>query len=90
MQAPSKPSTPFGQMAAYYLEMEPALFKSAIESQFKKLKDEQTNQQAAEEEAQKSTAEESMDLTISGLNIRVRQMRDSERRATVRSAFIAE
>lgn len=73
-------------MAAYYLEMEPALFKSAIEDQFQRIKDE-INKQEVEE--QKPVAEDSMDLTISGLNNRVQQMRDSERRATVRSDYVS-
>lgn len=69
-------------MAAYYLEMEPALFKSAIEDQFQRIKDEIGKQQAEE---QKPVAEDAMDLNMSGLNTRVQQMRDSERRATVRA-----
>lgn len=71
-------------MLAYYLEMEPALFKSAIEDQFERIRQEKEKREKAADEAQTSTAEDSVDLALSGLNTRVQEMRDSERRATVR------
>lgn len=64
--------------------MEPELFKSAIESQFQRLKQEKDNHDAAETSPADSAPEDSMDLTISGLNTRVKQLREAERRATVR------
>ena len=39
LQAPSKPKSPTGEMAAYYLQMQPHLFKEAVESAFQRIKE---------------------------------------------------
>jgi hypothetical protein len=95
VQAPSKPATPFGQMMAYYLEMQPDLFKTAIEDQFLRLQSEKQaredlEQKAREEEEQqqsdsegKAPDAESTGITLSGLTNRIQEVRDAERRATV-------
>lgn len=36
-QAPAQPKTAHGEMLAYYLKMEPQLFKAAIDEQFQRL-----------------------------------------------------
>ena len=85
MQAPSKPSTPYGEMMAYYLEMEPSLFDSAVESQFAKLKEERERRDRGSdtEGDAAAPASESTDLVLSGLQDRIQKVAEKERRATV-------
>lgn len=39
-QTPAKPKTAYGEMLSYYLRMEPQLFKTAVEDQLHRLKEE--------------------------------------------------
>lgn len=89
LQAPSKPSTPYGQMMAYYLKMEPRLFDDAVSSQFEKIKQEREHAQPSDEEPASSSEEssdskpESGGLVLSGLNERIQAVAERERQATV-------
>jgi hypothetical protein len=51
-QAPAKPKTPYGEMLQYYLKMQPQLFKSAVEQQLLRLRDERDAKDAATAAAQ--------------------------------------
>jgi hypothetical protein len=84
VQAPSKPSTPYGKMLAYYLQMEPRLFESAVHDQFMKLKEER-EQRSSQESGNESSGElsTSTDLTLSSLSSRIQEVQEKERRATV-------
>lgn len=88
MQAPSKPATPFGQMLGYILEKQPELFKSAIEDQFLRLKDEKDarerqQQEQSSSEATEATESKSTGLVLTGLSDRIQEVKDAENRATV-------
>lgn len=50
-QAPAKPKTAYGEMLAYYLKMEPQLFKTAVEDRLRKIHEEKMAKEAAEKEA---------------------------------------
>jgi hypothetical protein len=82
MQAPSKPGTPYGQMMAYYLEMEPTLFSSAVEDQFGKLQA-QKEARLADAEGGDAAAEQSTDLSLSKLSKRIKEVEENQRQATV-------
>ena len=85
LQAPSAPNTPYGEMMAYYLKMEPSLFESAVDTQFNKImeqRDESKTSTTADESAQQP-ATESTDLVLSGLQSRVQDLAAKERQATV-------
>ena len=60
MQAPSKPSSPVGELAAYYLKMQPHLFQSTVEDAFEKLK-----QQKDSEGEPGGSSTKSVDLVLS-------------------------
>lgn len=66
LQAPAQPKTPYGQMLQYYLKMEPALFKTAVEDQLARLRDDKEAKER-EKEAQKDVQPNtsSVDLTLS-------------------------
>lgn len=91
MQAPSKPSTPFGKMLAYYLQMEPRLFETAVNDQFEQLKSQRERREAGEASASEAEASASEaeapssegNLTLSGLSSRIQEVQEKERRATV-------
>ncbi|KAI3427925.1 hypothetical protein D9Q98_006317 [Chlorella vulgaris] len=58
--APSKPKTPTGEMAAYYLEMQPHLFQDAVQTAFSRIKEQREAEAAAaqaQEEADKKAKE---------------------------------
>lgn len=46
-QAPVKMETPLGAMMEYYLKMEPHLFKSTVEEQLQRIRDERDTEAAA-------------------------------------------
>lgn len=88
VQAPSKPVTPFGEMLAYYLEMEPELFESAVEDQFKRIKQQrdeaiEASETESESEGTPVGASQSTDITLSGLSERIQAVEERERQATV-------
>jgi hypothetical protein len=72
-------------MLAYYLEMEPGLFESAVESQFERIKEERDAVQAStsDSDAAEMAKSESTDITLSSLNERIQLVVEQERRATV-------
>lgn len=49
LQAPAQPKTPYGEMLQYYLRMEPHLFRTAVDSELAKLRDEKRERRAKEE-----------------------------------------
>lgn len=79
--APSTPKTPYGEMMAYYLKMEPGLFRAAVEGQFQRLKQEREQAQASSSEAESEAGAES--LALSSLSARIEEVKVAERRATV-------
>lgn len=79
-------------MIGYILEKQPELFKSAIEDQFLRLKnDKEARHKQQEEESSAAPSEAgseapsttSTDLTLSGLSDRILEVKDAESRATV-------
>lgn len=54
LQAPAKPKTPYGEMLQYYLKMEPTLFKSAVEDQLERLKEEKDKKEQARAQAEQN------------------------------------
>lgn len=49
-QAPAKPRTPYGQMLEYMLKSEsPTLFKSAVDDQWRRLKEEKDAKEAQQQ-----------------------------------------
>jgi hypothetical protein len=83
LQAPSKPSTPYGKMLAYYLQMEPRLFESAVHDQFTRLKEERDRQKSESGNQSSGELSTSTDLTLSSLSSRIQEVQEKERRATV-------
>lgn len=76
--APSAPRSPVGELAAYYLQMQPHLFEDAVDSQFKMLQEAREAQQQQQQQEDGSTtnaALSSMDLT---LNKRMAEVRRAE------------
>lgn len=59
---PSKPTSPVGEMAAYYLEMQPHLFRPTVENEFQKLKE---MKEKIEKEGGEGSSADSMDLVLS-------------------------
>lgn len=80
--APVEPRTPFGEMLTYYLKMEPQLFKSAVEDQLDRLKEE-VEAQKAKEEAAKKLQDETTDKSELILYQRMEEMRRRELKATL-------
>ncbi|GAX74028.1 hypothetical protein CEUSTIGMA_g1478.t1 [Chlamydomonas eustigma] len=77
--APAKPKTAYGEMLAYYLRMEPQLFKAAVEDQLQRLK-----QEKEEKEKQK------LQLTDSSKRQDSAEIILSRRMDEVRAAEVAE
>lgn len=63
MQVPSKPTSPVGELAAYYLEMQPHLFQTTVENEFEKLKEMKEKQQ--DNPLETDGDPDSMDLVLS-------------------------
>lgn len=76
MQAPASPQTPYGEMMAYYLTMEPALFEEAVTGQFKRLHGEKEMSDEQREAAQADPK----GLALSSLDNRINEVRLTERR----------
>lgn len=74
--APSKPTSPLGQMAAYLLEMKPHLFKEAVANEFSKL-------QAAREAEQAAAPDVRAEVTDLVLSRRMAEVRLSEQRHSI-------
>jgi hypothetical protein len=70
-------------MLAYYLEMEPTLFASAVEDQFKRLQEEKEARLAAQEAAESGSDSSSTDIALSSLTARIEAVKESEARANV-------
>lgn len=60
---PSKPTSPVGELAAYYLEMQPHLFQTTVENEFEKLQEMKKKQQDSLAETDGDPG--SMDLVLS-------------------------
>ncbi|KAH7616359.1 hypothetical protein Ndes2526B_g08489 [Nannochloris sp. 'desiccata'] len=79
--APSKLNSPVGEMAAYYLEMQPHLFRAAVESEFQRIKE--TREAAADAAASSSSSDseasssEPLDLVLSKRMEEVRRMEEA-------------
>mmetsp|Transcript_10708 Transcript_10708/g.29737 ORF Transcript_10708/g.29737 Transcript_10708/m.29737 type:complete len:394 (-) Transcript_10708:262-1443(-) len=69
--SPSKPSSPLGEMAVYYLSKEPHLFEETVDGAFRKLKE----QREAAAAANSSQDAESVDLVLSK---RIQEVKDKE------------
>ncbi|GLI59000.1 hypothetical protein VaNZ11_000823 [Volvox africanus] len=76
--APAQPKTPYGEMLQYYLRMEPHLFKTAVDTQLAKLRDEKLRRREKEEELSASS-----DGTELALYRRMEEVREGEVRATL-------
>ena len=50
VQAPSKPKSPTGEMAAYYLQMQPHLFREAVAGAFSAIRDARDAEAAAQQQ----------------------------------------
>jgi Protein of unknown function (DUF760) len=74
-------------MLAYYLEMEPSLFESAVDDQFSKIKEQRDKRSEevsdAEAAAANSDSSESTDLVLPGLQERIQGAMEKEWQATV-------
>jgi len=68
-------------MLQYYLRMEPGLFRTAVEDQFQRLKEEAAQESEKDAEAQPGAPDES--LSLSRLSARIEEVKHAERRATV-------
>ncbi|KAI8106626.1 hypothetical protein M9435_001168 [Picochlorum sp. BPE23] len=66
---PSKPNSPLGEMAAYYLEMQPHLFQTTVENAFEQLKEESESATGAE------PSSDSVDLVLSR---RIQEVKEAE------------
>lgn len=76
MQAPSKPNSAVGEMAAYYLQMQPHLFRAAVESELEKIKE--SREAAAEASSAEGTStSEPMDLVLSKRMAEVKRMEET-------------
>lgn len=82
--APSQPKTPVGQMAAYYLQMQPHLFQEAVDNELRKLKEARDADTAAaapgQGEEENQSASSSMDIV---LNRRMAEVRRAEQMVAV-------
>ncbi|KAG1679460.1 hypothetical protein FOA52_007752 [Chlamydomonas sp. UWO 241] len=78
---PSKPKTAYGEQLAYYLAMEPQLFKSAVEQQLQRLKEEKEERERAAR--QLSDGANSADSTALILNKRMDEVRARDRSAAL-------
>eukprot|EP00198_Chlamydomonas_reinhardtii_P001710 XP_001691046.1 predicted protein [Chlamydomonas reinhardtii] len=76
--APAQPKTPYGEMLQYYLRMEPHLFRTAVDSELAKLRDEKRERRAKEE-----TLAASSDGTELALYKRMEEVRAREVRSTL-------
>ncbi|GIL70147.1 hypothetical protein Vretimale_3398 [Volvox reticuliferus] len=76
--APAQPKTPYGEMLQYYLRMEPHLFKTAVDTQLAKMRDEKLRRREKEEELSASS-----DRTELALYRRMEEVREGEVRATL-------
>jgi hypothetical protein len=65
VQAPGKPNTPYGEMLQYYLRMEPQLFKTAVEDQLLKIKQDKEARAAGSTEGSVPADNTSVELTLS-------------------------
>ncbi|KAL4420096.1 hypothetical protein ABPG77_000577 [Micractinium sp. CCAP 211/92] len=54
--APSKPKSPTGEMAAYYLQMQPHLFREAVATAFQRIADARAEEARAEKEQAEAAA----------------------------------
>jgi len=75
--APSAPRSPVGELAAYYLQMQPHLFEDAVDSQFKILQEAKEAQQQQQEQQNGGgavAALSSMDLTLNKRMAEVRRV----------------
>lgn len=83
-QAPHKPNSPPGQMAAYYLQMQPHLFAEAVDSAFLRIKEAREAEAAAEVAKRgaegEGSAEGSSELV---LYQRMAQVRAAEQRQAI-------
>lgn len=71
-------------MMAYYLEMQPELFSSAVEDQFEKLRAQRDAREAAQADAgEAAPAAKSTDLSLAKLNERIQEVEATQRQATV-------
>ena len=57
-QAPSKPKSPTGEMAAYYLQMQPHLFQEAVKTAFARIKEQREADASAERAPEDVTAQQ--------------------------------
>eukprot|EP00195_Chlamydomonas_chlamydogama_P006118 CAMPEP_0202908678 /NCGR_PEP_ID=MMETSP1392-20130828/46850_1 /ASSEMBLY_ACC=CAM_ASM_000868 /TAXON_ID=225041 /ORGANISM="Chlamydomonas chlamydogama, Strain SAG 11-48b" /LENGTH=418 /DNA_ID=CAMNT_0049598121 /DNA_START=84 /DNA_END=1340 /DNA_ORIENTATION=+ len=79
--APAKPKTAYGEMLAYYLKMEPQLFKTAVEDQLSKLQEEREDKERRRRQLESgSNAADASELT---LYKRMEEVRASEVSATL-------
>lgn len=81
LQAPVQPKTSYGEMLAYYLKMEPQLFKAAVEDQLHRLKVEREEKERQRKQIEDSTA--SKDRAELTLQKRMEELRASEVSATL-------
>jgi hypothetical protein len=63
IQAPSKPTSPVGQLAAYYLQMQPHLFEDAVQTELEKL-ERQRGAERLQDEQQEGDALSSTDMVL--------------------------
>lgn len=76
--APSKPNSAVGEMAAYYLQMQPHLFRAAVESELEKIKESrEAAAEASSSEDAASTSAEAMDLVLSKRMAEVKRMEET-------------
>ncbi|KAK9813991.1 hypothetical protein WJX73_008402 [Symbiochloris irregularis] len=78
--APVKMQTALGEMMEYYLKMEPHLFRTAVEEQLQRIKDEKEGKQQQEEEGADAAPTESSDLV---LYRRMAEVKANETRASL-------
>lgn len=78
--APAKAKTPYGEMLQYYLAMEPQLFKTAVEDQLEKMREEKEVKERTKAQAPR---EKDMDKAELALYQRMEDLRANERRATL-------
>lgn len=80
VQAPSRPVSAVGEMAAYYLQMQPHLFRAAVETEFERIKKKREAENEGSSETPSDTQPSSSDIVLFR---RMQEVRRAEEARTI-------